>query len=333
MITHLGIDRGSCSNERMFVTPFIVTLLGIVLLAKGAQVFVLRAAELARHWGMPALWVGILIFGFATSIPEMLVAGLAAAQGQAALALGSIVGSNIANIGLVLGVCALISPITTSKTVVRRELLGLCLVTVLVCGLATQGQWNAFDGIVLLLSLGFCLWFCRKKPKPAADCPAVKTAPQQIGRHCLLLVLSLVALCVGAEALVWGAQSLATIWHVEPLIIGLSIVAVGTSLPELATSLMSTWQGEPEYVLGNIVGSNLCNLTLVLAVPLCLGPITLPPSFLSRDIPGLAMATAALYLVTRHFGSRVPCIHRWEAGLLLMAYVGYIAFIYQPHGL
>lgn len=309
---------------------------GIVLLAKGAHHFIHHAAQLAKHHGLSPLWIGVIVLGFATSAPELLVVTLASLQHSQDLAVGSIIGSNIANIGLVLGVSACFVPIQVPNRAIYKELTILMAVTLavsLLCMGQHLGRWHA---VALLAMLAMALWLLARgestqKPQELEPMPLPATLPNTMAtrKAMLLCLMGFAMILIGAEALVWGAVGIAEHFGINHVVIGLSMVAMGSSLPELATCLSSTFKGETDFILGNTVGSNLFNLLAVLAIPIFIRPVTLPITLIQRDIPCLLLATAALYMVSRSWQRRPPCIHRWEGSLLVLAYIGYIVWVYQ----
>lgn len=304
----------------------LLCLLSLLVLAKSAQYFVRFTSRLARSIGIPPMVIGMMVVGVATSMPEILVATLAAWHQHADLAVGSIVGSNIANIGLILGVCTLIRPMPVAKLVVRRELLLLCAVSALITILAFNGHISRFEGGGLLILLcGLLIFLCTGHHTPVAQQATIKHNPPW--RSAGLSVFSLIGILLAAEALIWSATRLATQLHVSELVIGLSVVAIGTSLPELATGVMASVAAEDDLALGNVIGSNLFNLCAALGLPALIHPLPITHTVLTRDLPALLIATALLLLVSMPFQQRDAKIHRWEGGLLLLGYFGYIGWI------
>lgn len=307
----------------------LLCLLSLLVLAKSAQYFVRFTARLAHFFNIPPLVIGMMVVGLATSMPEILVATLAAWRQHADLAVGSIVGSNIANIGLILGICTLIRPMPIAKLVVRRELVALCIVTALVTLLAFGGQISQFEGGGLLILLcGLMVFLCTQHAPPhPGQSERSSITHHRPWRNAGLSLFSFVWIFLAAETLIWSATGLAKQFHVSELIIGLSVVAVGTSLPELATGVMASLANEEDLVLGSIIGSNLFNLCAALGLPALIHNLPITHSALSRDFPAMLLATAALLLVSIPFQDRDAKIHRWEGGLLLLGYFGYIGWI------
>lgn len=319
----------------LFLAAIIV---GLVILVWSADRFVDSAAVLAKHWGMPALLIGILIIGFGTSAPEMVVSVLAASSGSAELALGNAYGSNITNIALILGLTALLSPILVQSQVVRREMPVLLAVSFLAWWQLSDGQLTRVEGAILLLGLcvlvGVSIWEAYRQPN---DQDAyVQEVNQELqdqpsmtqGKAILGVVVGLTILVLSSRLLVWGAVGLAESFGVSELIIGLTIVAVGTSLPELVSSLMAVRKGEHDLALGNIIGSNIFNTLAVVGLATVISPMQVDPKLLTRDI-GTMLALTVLLLImcfsfTRHQQGKIT---RAEGGVLLGCFVGYTSYL------
>ncbi|MGD8207289.1 MAG: calcium/sodium antiporter [Thiohalocapsa sp.] len=317
------------------MTTFIVALIvGFALLIWSADRFVIGAAGLARNLGVAPIIIGLTIVGFGTSAPEMLVSAFAAAQGNPSLAVGNAIGSNIANIALILGATALLRPLQVRSQTLRRELPLLLLIMVAAGLLMIDGWLGRIDGVLLLVGLGVLMsWLVRTGlSAPAAD-PMEAEFEAEIpsglttGRAVLWLAVGLILLLISSRALVWGAVGIAEALGVSDLIIGLTIVAIGTSLPELAASIMSTLKNEADIAIGNIIGSNMFNILGVLALPGLIAPSVLPGIALTRDYPIMLGLTIALFVMS--YGFRGPGrINRIEGGLLLAAFVGYQVLLY-----
>lgn len=312
---------------------FVAIVLGLALLIWSADRFVEGSAATARHFGMPPLMIGMVIVGFGTSSPEMVVSVLAAAQGNPGLALGNAYGSNITNIALILGLTALISPIAVQSQVLRKELPILMAVTALAAWQLMDGKISRLDAGVLLAVFGsvmaWTIWQGRQKKTDAlgaeiAEELEVRAMP--IRRAIFWSVIGLVLLIISSRILVWGAVEIAQGFGVSDLIIGLTIVAVGTSLPELASSIIAARKGEHDIALGNIIGSNLFNTLAVVGIAGAIHPMVVAPEVLSRDI--LMMAALTVLLFVMGYGFRgAGRINRIEAVVLLSCYVGYTAYL------
>jgi cation:H+ antiporter len=311
--------------------PVIAIVVGLVLLVWSADRFVEGAACVARHFGMPPLLIGMVVVGFGTSAPEMVVSAISAVQGNSGIALGNAYGSNITNIALILGVTALISPIAVHSQVLRKELPILTAMTVLAGWQLWDGSITRGDALVLLLVFaGLMGWTIRQGLRRRID-PLGSEIEQELVAHGMpvnraffWLTAGLLLLIASSRMLVWGAVEIAHLLGVSDLIIGLTIVAIGTSLPELASSIIAARKGEHDIALGNILGSNLFNTLAVVGIAGAIHPLTVGPEVFSRDLMVMAGLTLSLFLLG--WGFRGPGrINRWEGGGLLCAYLGYTA--------
>lgn len=308
---------------------------GFALLMWSAERFVLGGSALARNLGVSPLVIGMVVMGFGTSLPEMLVSGIAASNGNPALGIGNAIGSNIANIGLVLGITALIVPLTVASGTLKREYPVLFGVMLLAGVLLWDGDLSRMDGIILFsgffLVMGWMVWQGMKGRKDGED-PLVVDLESEIptdistGVAVMWGLLGLVILVASSRLLVWGAVEVAHSFGVSDLIIGLTIVAIGTSLPELAASVMSALKGEDDMAVGNVLGSNMFNLLAVLALPGLILPSTLDAALMQRDFPIMIGLTIALFAMA--YGFRGPGrINRIEGALLLTAFIAYMAWL------
>jgi len=312
----------------------VALIAGLVLLVWSADRFVEGSASTARHFGMPPLLIGMVIVGFGTSAPEMVVSALASIDGNAGIALGNAYGSNICNIALILGVSALINPIMVHSTVLRKELPILTLVTILTVVLLADLDLSRLDAIVLLLVFGGLMaWTIyqglRRKADTLAKEVESETAEKEmpIKRAVFWLVVGLLLLIASSRILVWGAVEIAQIFGVSDMIIGLTIIAVGTSLPELASSVIAARKGEHDIALGNILGSNLFNTLAVVGIAGSIHPFAVEPETLSRDMVVMGALTLSLFLIGYGFRGRQGRINRFEGAALLLVYVGYTAWL------
>ena len=282
--------------------PIISLLAGFVLLMWSADAFTDNGAKIAQIFNISPLVVGLLVFGFGTSAPEMLVSGLAAYDGHPEMSIGNAFGSNIFNIGLVLGVTAIILPITVEKSVLKKEWLFLFLSTLIAGFLLLDGFLSFTDGLVLLcLLLLFLINVFRESKKGNTintDNFENNSQNKDKGRTWLLLIVSLVILVSSARLVVWGGTSLAESFGVSELIIGLTVVALGTSLPELAVSISSALKKQHQMVIGNIIGSNLFNTLGVLAIPGLILPFQIPTEVMSRDYFFMLMFTLLIVILS-----------------------------------
>ncbi|MFP5414707.1 MAG: calcium/sodium antiporter [Gammaproteobacteria bacterium] len=304
-------------------------VVGLVLLVWSADRFVEGSAAVARHLGMPPLLIGMVVVGFGTSAPELTVSVLATIGGNSGIALGNAYGSNIANIALILGLTALISPIAVHSRVVRRELPILIAVTAMAAWQLRDGLLSGLDAWLLLaVFAGLMIWSIYEGVTERGDVLGAEMVQEldahrmPVGRAVFWLAAGLVVLVASSRLLVWGAVTIAQSLGVSDLIIGLTVVAIGTSLPELASSLMAARKGEHDIALGNILGSNLLNTLAVVGVAGAIHPVEVAPDVLSRDIPVMAFLTIALFAMS--YGFRAPGrINRLKGGLLVAGYLAY----------
>lgn len=312
---------------------FTAVIFGLALLVWSADRFVEGAASTARHFGMPPLLIGMVIVGFGTSAPEMVVSALAALEGKPGIALGNAYGSNITNIALILGLTALISPIAVHSLVLRKELPILTLVSALAAWQLWDGHLSRLDAIVLLGAFAaLMIWTIRQGVLKKSDAlgsgmeQELQTHNMPIRKALFWLVVGLVLLIISSRMLVWGAIAIAQNFGVSDLIIGLTIVAVGTSLPELASSIIAARKGEHDIALGNVLGSNLFNTLAVVGIAGSISPLPVEPSLLTRDILTMFALTVSLFVFGYGF-TRPGRINRLEGLLLLACYVGYTAYL------
>ena len=308
---------------------FLAIAIGLTVLVWSAGKFVEGSAATAGYFGMPPLLIGMVVVGFGTSAPEMVVSALSATQGNPGLALGNAYGSNITNIALILGITALISPITVHSQVMRKELPILTAVTALAAWQMWDGELTFVDALALLgVFLLLLAWSIRQGMTQKNDALGTEVAEEMSHRSMplrnavLWLIAGLLLLIVSSRILVWGAVELALGFGVSDLIIGLTIVAVGTSLPELASSVIAARKGEHDIALGNILGSNLFNTLAVVGIAGTISPMAVAPEVFYRDIAVMSALTLSLFILG--YGFRGPGrINRLEGGLLLACFVGY----------
>jgi cation:H+ antiporter len=316
----------------------LAIITGLTLTIWSADRFVDGAADTAQHLGISPLIIALTIMAVGTSAPEIATSALAAAQGFPDLGVGNAIGSNIANIGLIAGITALVAPLRLRSASLRRELPLLILVTLACLLLLTDGSLGRLDaGLMLLMLVGALFYFARMARRPQGDDPIVSTGPAAEGpkrslRMALLqLGLGLGVLLGAAQLLVWGASNLATTLGVPELVVGLSIVAVGTSLPELATCVAAALKGKHDIAVGNIIGSNLFNLLIVLPLPGLIAPGPLASGVLERDYPVMIGLSLLIVVLARGFGGR-GIIHRWQGGVFLLLFLGYQCLLFLMPG-
>lgn len=308
-------------------------IIGLLLLIWGADRFVHGAAAMARNLGVAPLMIGLTIVSFATSAPEILVSIVAALRGDPDLAIGNAIGSNIANIGLVLGAVALFRPIELKSATLRREMPALLAVTLLTISLFLDSFVGRIDGLVLLTGLIIVvIWLVRLGIRSSATDPLQTDFEAEIPlgtsmkRAVIWLIVGIITLLFGAELLVDGATSIAVRLGVSDIVIGITLVALATSLPELAISLVSAIKGEYGIAIGNIVGSNIFNLLAVVGVAALIEPAALPPSVLSLHLFVMVAFTLVLFAMTYEYDGR-GVITRYEGFALVAAFLAYDTYV------
>lgn len=305
-------------------------IFGLILLLGGGEVLVRGAATLARCMGISPLIVGLTVVSFGTSAPELAVNVAAAWRSAGDIAFGNIMGSNMANIGLIVATTALIKPLAVSSRIVVREIPMMIFVTLVAVVFALDsaitgqaGVYDRADGVVLLMLLGVFLYYTVGDAIQDRDPDVATPALDQTMRTSVLLILGgSIALVVGAELTVNGGVSLARAMGVSEVLVGLTVVAVGTSLPELAASVMAAYRGHPDIAIGNVVGSNIFNLALVLGIASILSPIPVPEGGLG-DLAAVVVLSFVLWATTF---AKPPRIVRLEGILLLVIYLIYITW-------
>ena len=307
---------------------FIAALgIGFLLLMWSANIFADNALLLGQYFNIPKILIGIVILGFGTSAPELLVSAFSAWQGNAGLAIGNAIGSNITNILLVLGVTLCILAIKIDAALIRINLSLLLAATVLFSLLIVDHKLTFFDGVILASALIFTLYLLTRFEQQA-DQTTVDTSPTQaITKTIIGLVLGLAVLLASSKLVVWSATEIATNLGVSDLVIGLTIVALGTSLPELATCVVSALKKHSELALGNILGSNLFNTLGVTATASLIANYTLPNQIFSRDYPVMLITTGILFFLVLIFLSKKQ-IPRVFGIFLLAGYFAYMTLIY-----
>lgn len=305
-------------------------VVGIVVLVWSADRFVDGAVQVARHYNMPTFLIGMVIIGFGTSAPEMIVSAVSALQGNPQIALGNAYGSNITNIALILGITALMKPILVDKNALTREMPILLAVSVLAIVQLYDLSVSRFDAILMLFV--FAVVMARNiyngKRSRVAFLENQEPIEKKItlGKSVFFLILGLVFLIISSRLLVWGAVSIAHYFGVSDLLIGLTIVAIGTSLPELASSIAAVRKGENDIALGNILGSNLFNTLAVVGIAGLISPMKADPEILYRDLPIMAFLT--LILIPMAFRrQKENRINRISGFILVLCYASYIAFL------
>ena len=313
---------------------FIAVVVGLVLLIWSAEKFIDGAAATSRWLGLSPLLIGMLVIGFGTSAPEMMVSVLAAMQGNPGLAVGNAYGSNIANIGLVLGFIALISPLAVHSAVIHKEMPLLVAVMLLTGYMLFDGWISRAEAIVLLVALGIFIAISIIRSRGQEGDPlsgevteSLDSNPMSRGKAIMWTLIGLVLLIASSRLLVWGAVEIAVAFGVSDLIIGLTVVAVGTSLPELASSISALRRKEHDMVLGNVVGSNLFNSMAVVGLAGVIAPIEAGREVLVRDWSVMTFMTLMMVLFAFSWRGRPRRINRVEGGVLFAIFIAYTGYM------
>ena len=327
----------SLDTDIPLLLSLVFMLGGLYVLAKSADMFIDGAGALARHFGVSPLIVGMVIIGFGTSAPELAVSTLSGIGGHSNLSLGNAYGSCIFNIGAILGVAALIRPIAVKPSVVWLAAPLLMGVTVLSYFVIADHEFERANGITLLAAFAVIMplycWYDQKWGNSAEASAPQESAPSAaqasgLGREWFRLLAGLVLLVLSSHVLVWGSVDFARdVLHVSDLLIGLTIVAAGTSLPELASAIVSARKGESEFVLGNIVGSNLFNTLAVVGLAGTISPFSnFSPYILSRDLPLMFGLSLSLSLFGLNFRNvrKDGLISRWKGAIWLLVLLAYL---------
>lgn len=316
----------------MIWSLFEITI-GLLFLTWGADRFVDGAAAAARKYGVSPLMVGLTILALGTSAPEILVSAFSAFRGEPDLAIGNAIGSNIVNIGLVLGVVTLVRPIGLSSAIVRREMATLLAVSLMVVTLFLDVDLSRIDGIILLCGLALVIfWMIRIGFRSSDDDPIIADYEAEIPQFDSMkmamfwLVIGLAILLIGAELLVDGAIDIARSIGVSEVVIGIVLVAFGTSLPELAVSISGALKNEYGMVLGNIIGSNIFNSLAVIGIAGVISPSVLPASVMSLHLPVMVVFTIGLFVVTYDCDEK-HAIRKREGLMLLGLFFAYEAYV------
>ncbi|MGF1725796.1 calcium/sodium antiporter [Photobacterium nomapromontoriensis] len=310
----------------------VLLCIGLTLLVWSADRLVFGAAALAKNFGVTPLVIGMTILAMGSSAPEMMVSATAALDGKTDTAVGNVIGSNIANIALILGITALLKPLSISSAIIRREL-PLMMGVTLVAGLLMWNDYLGFmEGVLLIvLFIIFLLAMIRisRQAKETGD-PLVEEQeseiPEGVSNKAALIwtVIGLVILPYAASILVDSAVDIAKYFGMSDLVIGLTIIAVGTSLPELAASVASIFKGEDDMAVGNIIGSNVFNILAVMGIPALINPSALNPAIMDRDYP--IMLGVSILLVIMALGKRRR-INRVEGVILLASFIAYQGYL------
>ncbi|DAB35416.1 MAG TPA: calcium/sodium antiporter [Sulfurospirillum sp. UBA12182] len=313
----------------------IAIIFGFALLVWSADKFVEGAAATAKHLGMPTLLIGVLIVGFGTSAPEMVVSAIAAMDGNPGLALGNALGSNIVNISLILGLTAMIVPISVNSKIIKKEMPLLILIVLLSGYFFIDSELTFTEGLILLFCfIALIMWSIFSAMKNRGDAlenefeEELKTHAMSLKAGLLWLLVGLVLLILSSRILVWGAVGVAHEFGVSDLIIGLTIVALGTSLPELAASIVATKKGEHDIALGNVMGSNMFNILAVIGIAITINPMeSIDPAVLLRDWMVMLGLTLLLLVMIYGFNGKKGRINRVEGTILFLCYIAYNTYL------
>lgn len=309
--------------------PIIVILISLAILVWSADYFVDGAAAVASKLGVSPFVIGLTIIAFGTSAPEIFVSIFAAIDGATPLAMGNAVGSNIANLSLVLGATALLRPVATQSNVVKTEIPLLLIVTLVASFLLYDKLLTRVDGSLLLAGqVALLIWLATRGGDPEAE-DAIDSSLAS-NKAWFMLIIGLLALLASSKGLVWAATDIATQLGVSELVIGLTIVAIGTSLPELAAAIAAATKGHSEMAIGNVVGSNLFNTLTVLGIAGVLGPDTAPDALINRDLLVLIVLTIIILPMAANLRNWKSAgrVGRLEGSFLLAAFFAYQTWIY-----
>lgn len=304
-------------------------VLGLALLVWSADIFVDSAAKVAKYFGMSPLLIGMIVIGFGTSAPEMVVSAMSAINGNPAIALGNAYGSNITNIALILGLTAIFKPITVHSQILRKELPILILVTLISLGLLFDLDVSRIDAIVLLGVFGVIMFWQISQTKKSRNDHLAKEVEEELSekidikKSFGLLFFGLILLIGSSRIFVWGAVEIARSLGMSDMVIGLTIVAIGTSLPELASSIIAARKGESDMAIGNIIGSNLFNTLGVVGIAGAISPLTFDNEVITRDMSVMTLLTISLFVLCISLNKKPPKISRIEGVILVISYVGY----------
>ena len=318
--------------EQNILLSVMAIIIGFGLLVWGAERFVHGAAAIAKNFGVPPLIIGLTVVGIGTSAPEILISMVASYEGNPALAVGNALGSNITNIALVLGITALVMPLTVKSKTLRREYPVMFIIMLLALVLVMDGHLGQIDGLILISGLFVMLYWMIQTAKKQNHDPMEKEFEQEIPKIStqkafLWFAIGLILLIISSRGLVWGSVNIAKAAGISDLIIGLTIVAIGTSLPELAASIVSALKKEHDIAIGNIIGSNMFNMLVVFGIPGLMSPHIIDSAILDRDFPFMIGLSIALFIMAYGFKGEGR-INRFEGSLLLGGYITYMVVLY-----
>ncbi|OBU12618.1 calcium/sodium antiporter [Photobacterium aquimaris] len=309
----------------------VLLCVGLALLVWSADRLVYGAAALAKNFGVAPLVIGMTILAMGSSAPEMMVSATAALADKTDTAVGNVLGSNIANIALILGITAIIKPLSISSTIIRRELPIMLGVTVIAGAILWDNYLSRNEGIILAVLFGIFLIVMMKISRDSKSDPLIEEQQADIPtgvsntKAIIWVLIGLGILLYSSDMVVGSAVTIAKYFGMSDLVIGLTIIAVGTSLPELAASVASVFKGEDDMAVGNIIGSNIFNILAVMGIPGLLNPSALSPLAMDRDF--YVMLAISILLLVMALGKRRQ-INRVEGGILVVCFVAYQAFLF-----
>lgn len=307
----------------------ILFFAGLLLLYFGAEYMVTGSSRFALSFGIRPLVIGMTVVALATSMPEMMVSLTAVLKGTSDIAAGNIIGSNIANVGLILGAAALLAPMQVERNTLKKDIPIMLVASVMLYLLTLDGMLGAVDGILLVVGLAAFIFYCVATGRHAEQVDTIdeKTVFEEKrhrNRDLVLILIGIIGLGVGAELMVRSAITIARAVGLSDMIIGITIVALGTSLPELAASMMGAWKGEMDLSVGNVIGSNIFNLLFVLGICAIVRPIPIEPASLRFELPVMLLFSFVLLPL---IGRRMR-LGRTEGGVLLLAYLVFIGYYF-----
>ena len=304
-------------------------IIGFIIIVIAAEELVSSSAHIAASFKVSPIFIGLTIVALGTSAPEIIVTIAAALEHKSHLAIGNAIGSNIANLGLVLGITCLLKPLKIQSETLYRELPILFVIMAAGYLLFLDGYFSSYDGMLLMLGLGLLIFYLFHLAQHSRNDPMAKEITEELSSECkypyLRLLLSLILLPISAHLIISSAVDIAKIMEISEVTIGLTIIAIGTSLPEVVTSLVGIYKGEDDIALGNIIGSNMFNILAVLPFAGILSPTEVPASVNTRDIP--IMFFTSILLVVLIFAAK-KSVNRLSGAILLIVYIGYLCLLF-----
>ena len=308
--------------------PWLAILAGFIGLMWSADRFIDGSAAIANNFGVPKLLIGLTVVAFGTSAPEIVVSISASLKGAGEIAIGNAIGSNLANIGMVLGITTILAPLTFKQSTLQQEVPIMLAIMGIAGWFLFNGELSRVEGILLVsLMIPLLAWFIYNKKQQHED--EEEVANMTMFSAAIWFAIGLALLVTSAEILVWGAITVATSFGISPLVIGLTIVAIGTSLPELAASVISALKGHYDIAIGNVIGSNIFNLLLVAGIPAIIQPLSMTQDVFHRDYLSMIALTTALcgLMLGALFIKKNPTLGRLSGILLLILYAGYYTLL------